>query len=420
MTENKTGPQAVLRIPDFGLFISARFCVTLAIQIQGTVVAWQIYEITKDALSLGIIGAAEVIPSIIVSLLGAGHLADIIERKKIIISCIGVLLLCSAALLFFTLQPDQSILRYGVSPIYGVIFLSGIARGFITPALFAFMPQLVPRELYSSAITLNSTLWQSASITGPPLGGFLYGSFGISVAYVADVALVFVGLMLALSVGRKPLPPPGKEESILDKLTAGLRFVATNKTVLGAISLDLFAVLFGGAVALLPFFADEILHIGPIGLGILRAAPGVGAVIMAIYMLYNPLKRNAGKILFQCVAGFGVCMIIFGLSTNFWLSLFILVMSGMFDCVSVIIRSTLLQTLTPENMKGRVSAVNNIFIGSSNELGMLESGVAAKLLGGVVRSVVFGGCVTLVVVAITAWKSKSLRALQRLDEGAQA
>jgi MFS family permease len=409
----KTGPYAALQIPDFRLFISARFCVTLAIQIQAVVVAWQVYEITKDPLSLGLIGLAEAIPSISVSLY-AGHLADIMQRKKIIITCISLFFLCSVALLSFTLEPGRFILNYGVLPIYIVIFISGIARGFMTPALFAYMPQLVPRELYSNAITWNSTLWETASITGPPLGGLLYGLFGISVAYVADVSLVFMGLMLALNVSNKPLPPTTQEEGIVEKIKAGLRFVFHNKTVLGAISLDLFAVLFGGAIALLPIFADEILHVGPVGLGFLRAAPGVGAVLMAVYIMHHPIRKNMGKILFCCVAGFGVCMILFGLSTNFWLSLFVLMMSGVFDCVSVIIRGTLLQTLTPENMKGRVSAVNHIFIGSSNEIGMFESGVAARLLG-TVPSVVFGGCMTLLVVGIVSWKSKALRALQRLD-----
>lgn len=415
MNTVKKDPYAPLRIPDFRLFISARFLVTLAIQIQGTVVAWQIYDLTKSPLSVGFIGAAEVIPSILVSLLGAGHVADIIERKKIIITCVFTLVLCSLALLGFTLRPEHTLAVYGEFLVYAVIFLSGIARGFLTPALFSFMPQLVSRDLYPSAVTLNSTLWQIGLIAGPPVGGFIYGIYGISASYIADAALVTCGLLLLSFVGGKPLPPHDKSESMFARLAAGLNFVFSNKLVLSAISLDLFAVLFGGAVAMLPFFADNILHIGPEGLGILRAAPGIGAVATAFYLLHFPLKRNAGKILLASVAGYGLCMIGFGLSTSFWLSLGILITSGALDGVSVLIRGTLLQTLTPENMKGRVSAVNNIFIGSSNELGMVESGVAAKLLGGVVRSVVFGGCVTVVVVAITAWKAKTLRKLQKLD-----
>ncbi|HEY9047476.1 MAG TPA: MFS transporter [Ohtaekwangia sp.] len=406
-------PYAALQIRDYRYFISARFCITLAIQIQAVVVAWQVYEITKDALSLGLIGLAEAIPSIGVSLY-AGHVADVVQRKKIITLCVTTLLLCSILLLFFTLEPGQFFLHMGVIPIYTVIFVSGVARGFLTPAVFAFMPQLVPRELYSNAITWNSTLWETASLSGPPLGGLLYGFFGISVAYATDALLVFAGLMLMFMVTDKPLPTVSEEEGIVEKIKAGLRFVFNNKIVLGAISLDLFAVLFGGAVALLPIFADTILHVGKIGLGFLRAAPGVGALLMALYLVHNPIKKNTGAILFYCVAGFGVCMILFGLSTSFWLSMFLLMMSGIFDCVSVIIRGTLLQTLTPENMKGRVSAVNHIFIGSSNEIGMFESGVAARLLG-VVPSVIFGGFMTIGVVGITSWLSKSLRTLQRIE-----
>jgi MFS family permease len=412
MNQIPTGPYAALRIPDFRLYISSRFCVTLAIQVQSVVVAWQVYEITKDPLSLGLIGLAEAIPSIGVSLY-AGHIADIMQRKKIVLTCLTTLLLCSLALLFFTIPVGAAALNSGVIPIYGVIFLSGIARGFLTPALFSFMPQLVPRELYTNAITWNSTLWETAAIGGLAMGGLLYGFFGITTAYSVDAALMLTGLMLMMSVGNKPLPPISGEEGVAEKIKAGLRFVFKNKIILSAISLDLFAVLFGGAVALLPIFAEEILHVGAIGLGILRAAPSIGALFMAFYITHRPLQRNTGKILLYCVAGFGVCMILFALSTNFWISLFLLVVSGAFDCVSVIIRSTLLQTLTPENMKGRVSAVNHIFIGSSNEIGMFESGVAARLIG-TVPSVILGGFLTLGVVGVTAWVSKSIRTLDRL------
>ncbi|HTF17278.1 MAG TPA: MFS transporter [Chryseolinea sp.] len=408
-----TGPYAALRLPDFRLFVSARFCITLAIQIQGVVVAWQVYDLTHDPLSLGFIGLAEAIPSIGVSLY-AGHIADIVQRKKIILICVSTLLLCSLALLSFTLDVGSAILQYGVLSIYSVIFLSGIARGFLTPALFAYMPQLIPRELYSNAITWNSTLWETAAIGGPAVGGLLYSIYGVRASYAADVALMILGLLLALAVTNKPLPPESEEQGMLEKIKAGLRFVFSNQIILGAISLDLFAVLFGGAVALLPIFAKDILHAGPIALGLLRAAPSVGALMMAFYITHYPIRRNMGTILLYCVAGFGVCMILFALSENLLLSLSLLMISGMFDCVSVIIRGTLLQTLTPENMKGRVSAVNHIFIGSSNEIGMFESGVAARLLG-VVRSVIFGGCMTLISVGVIGGLAKSLRKLQRLQ-----
>ncbi len=406
------GPYAALKIPDFRLFISARFCITLAIQIQSVVVAWQVYEITNDPLSLGLIGLAEAIPSIAVSLY-AGHVADVVQRKKIIVFCITTLMMCSLILLFFTVTPGKAFLQYGIIPIYSVIFVSGIARGFLSPAFFSFMPQLVPRELYTNAVTWNSTLWETAAISGLAIGGLLYGIFGITTAYVIDVLLTFVGLVLVTTVSNKPLPPVTTENGVAEKIKAGLRFVFNNKIILGAITLDLFAVLFGGAVALLPIFAKEILHIGPIGLGILRAAPSLGALIMAVYITHNPILKNTGKILLSCVAGFGICMILFALSTHFWLSLFLLIASGGFDCISVIIRTTLLQTLTPENIKGRVSAVNHIFVGSSNEIGMFESGVAARIMG-TVPSVIFGGCMTLLVVGLTAWFAKSLRQLQKV------
>lgn len=407
-----SNPYAVLQIRDFRLFISARFCVTLAIQMQALVVGWQVYEITKDALSLGLIGLAEALPSIVVSLY-AGHLADVVQRKRIIVITLATLVLCSVGLLFFTLDVGAFLLAEGVYPIYAVIFVSGIARGFITPAIFSFMPQLVPRELFQNAISWNSTLWEMASIGGPPIGGLIYGVFGVTAAYAIDASLMITGLILAAMVASRPLPEVSDEQGIVEKIKAGLKFVIANKLILNAISLDLFAVLFGGAVALLPIFSDQILHVGSVGLGFLRSAPGMGALVMAIYLTHNPIRKSMGKILLNAVAGFGLCMIGFALSREFWLSMALLILSGGFDCISVIVRGTLLQTLTPENMKGRVSAVNNIFIGSSNEIGMFESGVAARLLG-VVPSVIFGGLMTLVVVGFTAWKAPTLRKLQKV------
>lgn len=406
-------PYAVLRIRDFRLFILSRLFITLAIQIQGVVVGWQVYELTKDPLSLGLIGLAEAIPAITVSLY-AGHIADIVERKKIILVCVGLLAFCSAALLYFTTNLGAFLLQNSPLPIYAIIFVSGIARGFLSPANFSFMPQLINRSLYQNAITWNSTIWESASVGGPMIGGLIYGFFGITAAYTADVILVVTALFCYLSIPNRKLPPVSEEQGIWEKIKAGIKFVFNNQIILSAISLDLFAVLFGGAVALLPIFADEILHVGTVGLGFLRSAPAIGAVAMAVYITHHPIKKRIGKILLWCVAGFGLCMIGFSLSTSFWLSMGILILSGMFDCVSVIVRSTLIHTLTPENMKGRVSAVNSIFIGSSNEIGMLESGVAAKLIG-VVPSIIFGGCMTLAVVGTTAWRATKLRLLDKVS-----
>jgi len=408
-----SSPYAALKIRDFRLFISARFCTTLAIQIQAVVVGWQVYEITRDPLSLGLIGLAEALPSIAVSLY-AGHLADVMDRKRIIIITLFTLVTCSAALLYFTTDLGGFILLNGVLPIYIVIFVSGIARGFLTPANFSFMPQLIPRDLYQNAISWNSTLWEMASIGGPPIGGLIYGFFGITAAYSVDAILVLAGFTLALFVANRPIPTITEEQGTIDKIKAGLRFVFQNKIILSAITLDLFAVLFGGAVALLPIFADQILGVGKIGLGFLRSAPGIGAVLMAVYLTHNPIKKSMGRILLYSVGGFGLCMILFAVSHNFWLSMVVLAISGGFDCVSVIVRGTLLHTLTPENMKGRVAAVNNIFIGSSNEIGAFESGVAARLLR-VVPSVIFGGVMTILVVGLTAWKAPTLRKLENVN-----
>jgi MFS family permease len=326
----ESNPYAALQIRDFRLFILSRLFITLAIQIQGVVVGWQVYELTKDPLSLGLIGLAEAIPAITVSLY-AGHLADIVERKKIILACVGLLAFCSAALLYFTTNLGAFLIQNSIFPIYAVIFVSGIARGFLSPANFSFMPQLIDRSLYQNAITWNSTIWESASVGGPMIGGLIYGFFGITAAYTADALMVVVALFCYLSIPNRTLPPASEEQGIWEKIKAGIKFVFNNQIILGAITLDLFAVLFGGAVALLPIFADEILNVGTVGLGFLRSAPAIGAVAMAVYITHHPIKKRIGKILLWCVAGFGLCMIGFSLSTSFWLSMGILILSGMFD-----------------------------------------------------------------------------------------
>lgn len=403
-------PYAVLRIPEYRSFISARLCFTLATQIRAVAVGWQIYDLTKDPLSLGLIGLVEAIPSIMVALY-AGHLADITSRKKIIISCSATLLLCSAALFCYSLNLAGMIRFFGVMPIYAVIFLSGIARGFIGPATFSFMPQLLPSKLlYSNAVSWNTTVWQGAAVAGPALGGLLYGFLGVSTAYAADLSLMFLALLFFFVIRPRPIPVAAERLPIVESLLLGLRFVFGHQVILAAISLDLFAVLFGGAVALLPIFAAEILQTGPQGLGFLRAAPAVGSIIMAVYLTHYPMKKQAGLKMLLSVAGFGLCMIAFGLSVSFYVSLCLLALSGMFDSVSVILRSTLIQTLTPEPLKGRVSSINNIFVGSSNEIGSFESGLAARLFG-VVPSVVFGGLLTLLVVIVTGLKAEQLRRL---------
>ncbi|GGK84628.1 MFS transporter [Rufibacter glacialis] len=409
--EEQHDPYAVLRIPEFRLFVSARFCITLAMQIQAVVVGWQIYDITKDPFSLGLIGLVEAIPSITVALY-AGHVADIVPRKRIIITVLSVLLFCSLALLFYTLDLGKVLHAFGTLPIYSVIFLSGIARGFMGPAVFSFMPQLLPdRKLYANAITWSSTTWQAGSVAGPAIGGLVYAFGGVTAAFGVDAFLVLLALLLYGFIAGRALPPSqGPKLKIKESLQTGLRFVFGNQIILSALALDMFAVLFGGAVILLPVFASDILETGPQGLGLLRSAPAIGSVTMALFMAYRPITFQAGKKMLWAVAGFGACIIGFGLSELFWLSFGLLLLSGVLDSISVIIQSTLIHTLTPEHMKGRVSSVNNIFVGSSNEIGSFESGLAAKLMG-VVPSVVFGGSMTLLIVAFTAWKADKLRKL---------
>jgi MFS family permease len=393
---------AALQSRDFRFFLTARTCIIIAIQIQMVVVGWQVYQITGDEFSLGLIGLAEAIPAISVALY-AGHLADVIERKKIILACSTLLVACCAALAYFAYEPASFIQKFGAIPVYSVVFVTGFARGFLQPANFSFMPQLVSREHYTNAVSWYSTMWEGASVAGPALAGLLIKFYGIEISYMVSTVLMVFGLISYALVNRKPLPPVTAEQGTIEKIKAGIKFVFSNQIILAAISLDMFAVLFGGAVAMLPAFATKILDSGPDGFGYLRAAPSIGAITMAIYLTHNPIKKNIGKILLWAVAGFGVCMIGFGLSTFFWLSFALLIGSGVFDCVSVIIRGTLIHTLTPENM----------FVGSSNEIGQFESGAAAKLMG-LVQSVVFGGCMTLLVAGITAKKADKLVALDNV------
>jgi MFS family permease len=432
-------PYAALRLPDFRRFLSARICLTVATQIQGVVVGWQIFQLTGDPLALGLIGLAEAIPSIAVSLY-AGHVADKFPRKKILVPAVAVLFLCALTLFWLShpvpgLSLPQGRLPLGgphgvsVWPLYLVLFISGIARGFLGPAMFSFMPQLLPdRSVLANAITWSSTSWQTSTVTGAALGGALLAAgmgsklrLGLDLAYGVDTLLEGLALMLFISIAGRALPPiEGEKLSLRESILSGGKFIFGNQIVLAALSLDLFAVLFGGAVALLPVFASKaILNVGPTGLGYMRAAPAVGTALMAVLLTFFPLRRHAGRKLLWAVAGFGLATIAFALSKSFWLSLFLLFLTGVFDSISVIVRSTLIHTYTPEYMKGRVSAVNNIFIGSSNEIGGFESGAAAKFMG-TVPSVVFGGLMTLLVVAITSWKADKLRRLDLTPENTKA
>ncbi len=406
-------PYASLRIPNFRWFIASLLTMNLATQLQGVVVAWQIYALTHDPLSLGLIGLAEALPFIGLSL-PAGHFADRLSRLGIVRGALGALLLCSVALLVFTLR--AGIIHPGrVWPIYLVIFLSGIARSFLQPSRTALSAEVVPRSLYPNAVTWRSSTWQLAAVLGPALGGLLYGFGDAALAYVVDVTLMVIGLIAITRISHAPMTRLATGESVLESLAGGVRFVRDQPVILGALTLDLFSVLFGGATALLPVYAAEILFVGPQGLGLLRAAPAAGAVLTSLILAHRPPLRRVGHTLLANVALFGVTMIGFGLSTHFLLSLALLAVSGMFDTVSVVVRSTLLQVLTPDHLLGRVSSVNAIFIGSSNEIGAFESGVAARLLG-TVPSVVLGGLATLGVVTAIAVRVPELRRLREIRQ----
>jgi MFS family permease len=400
---------AVLKLREYRLLISYRFFITLAIQMQSLVVGWQMYELTRDPLALGLIGLSEAIPFIAVALY-SGHVADRYNRKRIM-TIFSVLFLAGSLLLFsFSFSHVRDTLAIGVFPIYFVVGLTGIIRAFLYPSTIAFMAQIVPRHLYTNSSTWNSTVWHVAAITGPAVGGIIYGFVGAKAAYITVTVFIVIALGLLTALKYEAASPNPVVETIKQRLISGLRFVFRNQILLGTMSLDMFAVLFGGAVAMLPVFAAEILFVGPQGLGFLRAAPMAGAVIMSLFLAYRPPMDHAGRWLFIAVAGFGLSIVCFAVSKNFYLSLFLLFLSGLFDNISVIIRATTLQLLTPDEMRGRVASVNSIFIGSSNEIGSFESGVAAKLMG-LVPSVIFGGSMTLVVVGIIAKRAPLLRRL---------
>ncbi len=410
-TSRPHDPYAALRIPNFRWFVASVMSMTVGTQIQAVVVGWQVYDATKDPLSLGLVGLAEALPFITIALF-AGHVADRVNRRRVALIALAVLCVCSLALLGFTLSPNV-IAERRVWPIYAVIFASGVARSFLQPSRQALGAELVPRELYPNAVAWRSSTWQLAAVVGPAVGGLLYGFAGATTAYAVDAALMVAALAALGAVRHRAAPLVTTGESVLESLAVGIRFVRGQRILLGALTLDLLSVLFGGATALLPIFASDVLKVGPEGLGLLRAAPSVGAVLTSVALAHWPPFRRTGRTLLTCVAAFGLSMIGFGLSRSFPLSLALLALSGSVDMVSVVVRSTLLQVLTPEAMLGRVSSVNQIFIGSSNEIGAFESGVAARLLG-TVPSVVLGGTVTLLVVAATALRVPELRKLTKI------
>ncbi|MBI1877131.1 MAG: MFS transporter [Chloroflexi bacterium] len=396
---------AALRIPEFRYWLGASGFSTLASRALAVAIGYQIYELSHQPLALGILGLIEAIPAVGLALFG-GHVADRYNRRSIVL--ITRVVSVMAALCFALLSLNTHAL--GLVPLYAVVFIAGIARGFADPASSAFEAQVVSRELFVNASTWGGSLWQATSIVGPALGGIVYAWFGVTNTYLLIAALFGLAWICMALVKPKPMPLTEKHESIWRSIAVGVRYVFHQQVLVGSMTLDLFAVLFGGAVALLPIFASDILKVGPSGLGLLVAAPSVGALVSMLWATRHPPVKNAGKILLGAVAGFGVSTIVFALSQNFFLSLLALAMSGLFDGVSVIIRETTLRLWSPERLRGRIAAVNWVFIGSSNEIGAFESGVAAGLLG-TIPTVWAGGIVTLLVVGVTALLAPQLRAL---------
>ncbi len=398
-----------LRFRDFRLYLLMRLGQVLSVQIHSVCIGIWIADLTGDPLMLGLVGLFEAVPAIAVSLY-AGHLADKFSRKKIVQLCLANFFVGMAAL--FGLACFQNQIEKGVlvAAIFAVAAQLGFGRGFYSPAAFSFLGQLVPPESRSNAITWNSNVWEISSITGLALGGLLYGFLGVKWAFLIVLGLSSMAFLTFSMIPPRPIPEQTGDEKAVARIKEGLRFVWQNKVLLQAIALDMFAVLFGGAVAIIPFFAKEVLHVGPQAVGILRAAPAVGAIITATFLAHNPLKGSAGRWLFWVVAGFGLATIGFANSTVFWTAMFFLILTGVFDEVSVFIRMSLFQVIPPERMKGRVSSVNSIFITSSNEIGAFESGLAARAMG-TVPSVIFGGAMTVLIVAGFAFFAPQLRNL---------
>lgn len=406
-TESHHAGLAAFRHIDFLLYQIERFSVVAALEMQSVAVAWQVYEITRKPLSLGFVGLAQFLPNVFLFLL-AGHAADRFSRKNLLLICNAGFAACSAFLIEMTRAGLND-----VRPIYAVLVLLGIARAFNSPAGRSLLPALVPMEVFPSAVAWNSTTYQTAAILGPAIGGLLYALFrGPVGVYATSIVCCVIATIALVRVHVRPTVRRTEEIGVRTVL-AGLHYIRKHKIILGSISLDLFAVLLGGAVALLPVYAREILHTGPWGLGLLRAAPGIGAALMAILLAYQPLRRRVGKVMLFCVAGFGAFTIVFGISHSLLLSLVALTLVGANDMVSVVIRGTLVQIATPDSVRGRVNAVDMIFIGASNELGEFESGLTAHWFG-TVTAVILGGVGTIAVVALWAWMFPELREADRL------
>jgi len=397
--------------PDFTVYELARFFIVAALEMQSVAVGWQVYEITHRALDLGLVGLAQFLPGLVL-FLPSGHAADRFDRRKLLLLCYAGFAICSGSLLAVTWNGARSHHPISVNLIYGVLLLLGVVRSLGGPVTRAILPELVPAEHFQNAVAWHSSFFQTATILGPALGGLIYAaSRGPSAVYGTSLVVTVVAFFSALRIKPHPRIAP-HEQTSLHTVLAGFRYIWRQKVILGSISLDMFAVLLGGAVALLPIYAREILHTGPWGLGLLRSAPGVGPALMAILVAHHPLRGRVGIIMMWFVAAFGVFTILFGISRNIVLSLVALLLVGASDMISIIVRGTLVQLATPNEMRGRVNAVDMLFIGVSNELGEFESGLTAQWLG-TVPAVVLGGIGTLVVIAAWAWLFPALRNADR-------
>jgi len=403
---------AAFEFSSFRLYQIARFCIVFCTEMQSVAVGWQVYEITHRPLDLGLTGLVQFLPGMFLFLV-AGHTADRMDRRKLLTICYAGYGLSSLLLLLVALNEELLHRKETVLPIFAILFLVGVVRSFSMPASRALLPQLVPEEHFQSAVAWNSGIFQGATILGPALGGLLYAFCrGPAIVYATALAAAIISVLTTLKI-RAQSKRLSREPFTVKTVLAGFQYIWNHKVVLGSISLDLFAVLLGGAVALLPVYAKEILHTGPWGLGMLRSAPAVGAGAMALLIAYKPIRRRAGATMLWCVAGFGVFTMVFGFSRSLPLSLISLVFVGAADMVSVVVRGVLIQLETPDEMRGRVNAVDMIFIGASNELGEFESGLAAQWLGAV-PAVVLGGVGTILVTVLWARMFPQLRRADRL------
>jgi len=412
----KNDPYAALRIREFNIFLFVRFLLVFGWSMQFIVIEWQVYSITKDPLSLGIIGLMEIIPAFSMALF-AGHIVDQKEKRNMLLKCTAAFSFISLGLYFFT--SDYVTNNYEINTIlygiYALVFFGGFLRSFFGPTIFSLVALLVPKKIYHNAATWSTSTWKLASVTGALGGGFFISWIDVDNTLLLIYILVILSLIFTFLIKKKPILNTKIGEPIKESLKAGVKFVFENKAILGALTLDMIAVLFGGTVAILSVFAQDILKVGPEGFGMLNASISIGSIVTMFLTTYIPINRNTGRKMLISVFIFGVSIIAFGLSSIFWVSLLALFVSGAADGISMVIRQTILQLKTPDEMRGRVSSVNSMFVGSSNELGAFESGLAAKLVGPV-AAVVFGGTMTILTVVTTAAVSPTIRNLDLTED----